>query len=69
MFSHLDVRENARCVPDFWKVSPAMPHGALVLSFNAAAGQVWCPLTHSDQLLQDISCIGTHVRRLGGFYG
>lgn len=68
-FSRLDVRENARCVPDFWKVSPAMPHGAIVLSLNAAAGQVWCALTHTDQPLRDITCIGTPVRRLGGFYG
>jgi hypothetical protein len=56
-------------VPDFWKVSPAMPHGAIVLSSNAAAGQVWCPFTHAEQPLQDINCIGTPVQRLGGFYG
>jgi len=68
-FSRLDVRENARCVPDFWKVSPAMPHGALVLSLDAATGQVWCPLTHANQSLGDITCVGTPVRRLGGLYG
>lgn len=68
-FSRLDARENARCVPDFWKVSPTMPHGALVLSFDSATGRVWCPVTRSCTDLRDITCIGARVRRLGGFYG
>lgn len=68
-FSQMDARENARCVPDFWKVSPTMPHGALVLSLDSATGQVWCPVTRSSLPLQDITCIGSQVHRLGGFYG
>ncbi|WP_155950885.1 hypothetical protein [Rhodanobacter sp. OR87] len=68
-FSRLDARENARCVPDFWKVSPAMPHGALVLSFDLAMGRVWCPTTRSSSELRDITCIGPQVRRLGGIHG
>jgi len=40
-FSSVDVRENARFVPDFFKVAPQCVHGALVLSDNGARGQVW----------------------------
>ena len=40
-FSHTDLREQQRFVPDFFKVRDAMPHGALVLSHTAAAGRVW----------------------------
>jgi hypothetical protein len=40
-FSSIDLREQVRFVPDFFKVRPNMPHGALVLSSHAAAGRVW----------------------------
>jgi hypothetical protein len=40
-FSGVDIRENAKFVPDFFKVTPQMPHGSIVLSDNAARGQVW----------------------------
>lgn len=40
-FSNVDIRENARFVPDFFKVAPQCAHGALVLSDNAARGQIW----------------------------
>lgn len=40
-FSRTDLREQLRFVPDFFKVRPNMPHGALVLSEHAAAGRVW----------------------------
>jgi hypothetical protein len=40
-FSGIDIRENAKFVPDFFKVAPFVPHGALVLSQDSAAGQFW----------------------------
>lgn len=40
-FSPVDLKENARFVPDFHKVAPCSPHGALVLSDTAARGQLW----------------------------
>jgi hypothetical protein len=40
-FSDIDLRENAKFVPDFFKVAPQMPHGAIVLSGNAARGHIW----------------------------
>jgi hypothetical protein len=40
-FSGIDLRENAKFVPDFLKVAPQYGHGAIVLSDTAARGQVW----------------------------
>jgi hypothetical protein len=40
-FSGVDIRENAKFVPDFLKVAPQCVHGALVLSDEAVRGQVW----------------------------
>jgi hypothetical protein len=40
-FSRTDLREQLKFVPDFFKVRPQMPHGAVVLSHNLAAGRVW----------------------------
>ena len=40
-FSRIDLSEQLRFMPDFFCVRPEMPHGALVLSHNRAAGRVW----------------------------
>jgi hypothetical protein len=40
-FSPVDLRESAKFVPDFWKVRPGHPHGAIVLSRDSAFGLVW----------------------------
>jgi hypothetical protein len=40
-FSAIDLREQAKFVPDFFKVCPQMPHGAIVLNAETAAGRVW----------------------------
>jgi len=40
-FSRTDLREQHRFVPDFFKVRPNMPHGAVVLGPQQAAGRVW----------------------------
>ena len=42
-FSNLDLRENAKFMPDFSNVCPEFPHGALVLSMNSFAGICWHP--------------------------
>lgn len=41
--SHIDETESARFVPDFWKVCPNHPHGALILSLDSMSGRVWDP--------------------------
>ena len=40
-FGRLDLHENGRFMPDFFNVQPGLPHAALVLSHDAAAGLVW----------------------------
>jgi hypothetical protein len=42
-FSGVDNRESAKVIPDFWHVSPEMPHGALVLSQDSIFGRCWYP--------------------------
>lgn len=64
-FSRVDLRESDQFVPDFWKVAPAMPHGALVLSHDAATGRVWCPRDREARPLTAIVSVGTRLTRLG----
>lgn len=40
-FGTLDLEENSRFMPDFFNAQPRVPHAALVLSRNAAAGRIW----------------------------
>ena len=40
-FSSTDLREQEKFIPDFFKVRKKMPHGAVVLGPEAAAGRVW----------------------------
>ena len=40
-FGQLDLEENARFMPEFFNAQPHMPHSALVLSRDAAAGRIW----------------------------
>lgn len=40
-YSRIDLREQVKFVPDFFKVRPEMPHGAIVLSRDHAIGRIW----------------------------
>jgi proteasome lid subunit RPN8/RPN11 len=40
-FSGVDLREQAKFVPNFFQIAPQCPHGALVLSGNSAHGHIW----------------------------
>ena len=40
-YSSIDLSEQVKFVPDFFKVRPEMPHGAVVLSLDRAIGRVW----------------------------
>jgi hypothetical protein len=40
-FSGIDLREQAKFVPNFFQLAPQCPHGALVLSDNSAYGHIW----------------------------
>lgn len=40
-FSHVDLREQGRYVPNFFQVAPQNAHGALVLSDDSFFGRIW----------------------------
>ncbi|MGH9451206.1 MAG: hypothetical protein ACRD11_11815 [Terriglobia bacterium] len=40
-FSDVDLREQAKFVPNFFQIAPQCPHGALVLSEKSAYGHIW----------------------------
>ena len=64
-FSYVDLRESARFIPDFWKVAPQRPHGALVLSLDAATGMAWDPDDRNPKAFNRISSIGRRLVGLG----
>lgn len=60
-FSEVDLREQHQFVPDFFKVRPSMPHGALVLSRNSMAGKVW--INPADaRPINEFNTIGQQIR-------
>ena len=60
-FSRVDLRESARFVPDFWKVRPGFPHGAIVLSHDSMAGLCWDPQKGSPSPISEMSVVGQHL--------
>ena len=59
-FSPIDLREQLRFVPDFFKVRSNMPHGALVLSNTAAAGRLWLTPTEIH-VINEFDTIGMRI--------
>lgn len=61
-FSGIDMRENAKFVPNFVSVAPQCVHGAIVLSDTAAFGQVWLGRTGPHPFITKFSEIGMPLR-------
>ena len=61
-FSGVDVRENAKFVPNFVSVAPHAVHGAIVLSDTAAFGQVWLGKTSPQLFIDRFSEVGIPLR-------
>jgi hypothetical protein len=61
-FSPVDVRENAKFVPDFLKVAPQMIHGAIVLSDDAATGRFWAYGNAVAKPLSEVIEVGAPMR-------
>jgi hypothetical protein len=61
-FSGIDLRENARFVPDFLKVAPHCVHGAIVLSDTAARGQVWLDRERAPSSIHRFTEVGAPIR-------
>lgn len=62
VFSSVDYEESAKFVPDFLKVRATMPHGAIVLSKDAAYGRCWLSRTRPPTTITDFHFIGANVR-------
>jgi hypothetical protein len=62
--SSTDRRETARFVPDFWNVTPEMPHGALILSRNSLSGRCWYPNFPHPIEISELSIVGPRLVKL-----
>jgi hypothetical protein len=60
-FSGIDLDEQSRFLPDFFKVCSKMPHGAIVLSPNSAAGHVWVTPTKIHRIAE-FNSVGAPLR-------
>lgn len=65
-FSRLDLRESRRFVPDFWNIKPKLPHGAIVLSADSAAGLCWYPRRQKPIRIFRITVVGFPMKFMGG---
>lgn len=57
-FSRVDLAEQPKFVPDFFKVRPEMPHGALLLSADGFNGRIWASPTHIVPL-SEVNVVGS----------
>ena len=62
-FSGIDLRENAKFVPDFFKVAPQCAHGAIVLSDTAAHGLIWVGRSRPKHFITSFVEVGVPVRK------
>jgi hypothetical protein len=64
-FSRIDLEESAKFVPDFFGVRPNLPHGALVLTEDRAAGLCWITRHARPVRVAEIWAVGSPLRRVG----
>ncbi|WP_293346346.1 hypothetical protein [Phenylobacterium sp.] len=65
-FGEYDLSENAKFVPDFFNVAPATPHGAVILSHDAAAGLCWRAGSQEPQVISEVVEGGAPLRIFRG---
>ena len=65
-FSGIDLRENAKFVPDFFKVAPQCAHGAIVLSDTAARGLIWICRSRPNHFISSFIEVGIPLRQWSG---
>jgi hypothetical protein len=61
-FSGVDIRENAKFIPNFVSVAPQCVHGAIVLSDTAAFGRVWLGRAEPHPFITNFSEVGMPIR-------
>ena len=57
-FSRIDVAGNQRLIPTFFNVATARPHGAIILSDNAATAAIWAAKQAAPQLVAKVTIVG-----------
>jgi hypothetical protein len=60
-FSRIDLTEMQNFMPDFFKVGPKMPHGAIVLSPRSAAGLAWTA-PGAAQPIREFNFVGSQMK-------
>ena len=65
-FSGIDLHENAKFVPDFFKVAPQCAHGAIVLSDTAAHGLVWVGRSWPNHFITSFIEVGVPLQGWSG---
>lgn len=60
-FSRTDRSEQLKFVPDFFKVRPQMPHGAVVLSHDHAIGRIWLSPEISAEI-SEFDIVGSRIK-------
>lgn len=65
-FSATDLTEQARYMPSFLNVASHALHGALVLSEDAARGQVWLSRAGTQTFIDEFIEVGAPLRRWKG---
>lgn len=61
-FSKVDLREQAKFVPNFFQVAPRFPHGALVLSHTHARGHIWLGADQPGRIINEFVEVGTPLK-------
>jgi len=64
-FSGTDLREHSKFMPNFFQFAGKSPHGALVLSDNAASGQVWLQPTGAGDYIDRFVEVGMPIKMWG----
>ena len=62
-FSGVDISESNKFIPDFFKVRPEKPHGAIVLSNTHAFGRVWLTSSSTPQAIGEFHLIGARTSK------
>lgn len=57
--SRTDLHESRKFVPDFFNVTPSMPHGTLILSEDSAFGLCWLGKHHEPKIINRIEFVGS----------
>lgn len=64
-FSGVDIRENGKFVPNFFNVASHAPQGAIVLSLDRAAGNLWLGRDESPCPISRFTVVGAPTQMDG----